>query len=451
MKTLLTLPIYFSYAALLLAGVFLLRARFKQSTARQRLAITAFIGIVMFVVAQPLRSPFADFVSAYYAGGAMALSGTTDTESLFGQGVHGFVNIPIVTWVFAPFALLPPYVAAGLFFALGVAAMVATWRWLVSLAELDPRGGALLALLMVTNGPLMNSLKEGNTSHWALFAMVYALVSLRANRPVRAGLVLGFATIFKLPLLLLGVWAALRGHLRAALAGGLVLAAAGSASFLLFGVETHVVWYERFVAAAGKHPIAAFNVQSFAAFVARWTQAPEALCSWDTIALAPHESTIASVAVALLFASCGAALLWSKRVTRPRATAHGGRELEFIMIAFLACLTSPLAWTHYYCWALLPIAFLLPSQKNAGKTRVSALLWVAIVLVSLPVAWPWCSPSGPLALVYTSFVSHYLTGGVLLLALLIHRLAFDVHPPTDTEGPSHAATDGRVAVRTPFE
>jgi alpha-1,2-mannosyltransferase len=118
---------------------------------------------------------------------------------------------------------------------------VATWFLLVRLARLELRERWLLALLFLANGPLMHGLKFGNTSHFILFALTAGLVLLRAGRSAAAGALLGAATMIKPPLLLFGVFFALRRDVRGTLGFGAMCAATAVLSVLLFGWADNLV------------------------------------------------------------------------------------------------------------------------------------------------------------------------------------------------------------------
>ena len=38
--------------------------------------------------------------------------------------------------------------------------------------------------------------------------------------------------------------------------------------------------------------------------------------------------------------------------------------MEYLIVLVLACISSPLSWSHYYAWMLLPIAFLLATRQS---------------------------------------------------------------------------------------
>ena len=98
----------------------------------------------------------------------------------------GFVNIPILAWLFVPLALLGELTAG----------------WAVSRARRCRRRprpmscccgsatstsptAAMLALSFLANGPLVNSLREGNTTHFILLLLVVALLLWRAGAEYR--------------------------------------------------------------------------------------------------------------------------------------------------------------------------------------------------------------------------------------------------------------------------
>ena len=156
---------------------------------------------------------------------------------------------------------------------------MAAWRQTARAARLPAHGAALLALCFALNGPLYNGLREGNTTHITLLAVALALIRFREDRPFGAGVLLGAAALLKLPLLLFGAYFVLRRRWRAVAGGLLVTGGAALLSVLVFGLDVHRLWYEQFVAGSGEKPIAAFNVQSVAALVARAERGISSL--WD--------------------------------------------------------------------------------------------------------------------------------------------------------------------------
>lgn len=432
-----SLLFYGLHFAVLAAGLWFLgqnqyRERVERIGQTLPVVLLVALGCLVFAISEPQREWFGDFVEAYYAGGAAALQGLSEVPKAFDRGVHGFVNIPVLALPFVPFALMSKSVAAGVYLVLGLAAVIATWRQLVVGLRLDRRGELLCALLLVLNGPLQNSLREGNTSHFALYAMTAAYFHLRARRDMAAGLLIGAAALFKLPLLLFGAYFLIRGRLRAVVGSGLVVGGAALASVLLFGIAPHVQWYESFVASASERPIGAFNVQSFSATMLRFERAGEVICDWGNFDLPTAGRWLSRlIPLTLVGAVAAAAALPRWRHVDSPATADTattdtttadtgiGQGLEYLCVLVLACVTSPLAWSHYYCWMLLPLIVLMSSTEVPQLTgRARTWVWLAVVLTSAPVLRPWCSPSGIAKYPYLIVLSHYLIGGVLCLALL---------------------------------
>lgn len=423
------LVFYTLHAAALVAGLLAVRrlndtGRLARLPRWASLLPIAVLSGLMFSISEPQDDLWQDFIDAYYAAGAAALGGSAKVVALLEHGVHGFVNLPFVAYFFAPFGLLRPRVAALVFTLLGVAATAWTWRLLVRAARLPPRDAAVLALLMVLNGPLWNSLREGNTTHFTLLAVTAALLCLREGRDFGAGLLLGAAALLKLPLLLFGPYLVLRRRWRAAAGGALVLGAVAAASLFVFGADVHAFWYRTFVAGSGAKPIAAFNVQSVAGFMARLERGVPGLWDWTGQPLEWTSGLVVKAITALTLLAAFTAALVPRRTPAPKALPLIGeeRDTELLLVLVLACVSSPLSWSHYYAWMLLPIAFLLgPRSPIAATVRTRRLGYLAIALVSLPVVWP---PDGlrahPFAgRLYAFAISHLLAGAFLILALLI--------------------------------
>jgi alpha-1,2-mannosyltransferase len=377
---------------------------------------------LMFAISEPQDDVWQDFIDAYYAAGAAALGGSAKVVALLEHGVHGFVNLPVVAYFFAPFGLLRPRPAGALFMLLGLAATAWTWRLLVRAARLPAREAAILALLIVLNGPLWNSLREGNTTHFTLLAVTAALLCLRDGRDFAGGALLGAAALLKLPLLLFGPYLVLRRRWRAAAGGALVIGLVAAASLLVFGADVHAFWYRTFVAGSGAKPIAAFNVQSVAGFMARLERGVPSLWDWTGQPLGAASGLVVKAITALTLLAAFASALVPRRTSSARPLTEEERDVELLLVLVLACVSSPLSWSHYYAWMLLPVAFLLaPGSPVAATERTRRLGYLAIALVSLPVVWPpdalGAHPTA--GRLYALGNSHLLAGAFLILALVV--------------------------------
>src|SRR5262249_30085892 len=154
--------------------------------------------------------------------GRVAITDPAALGTMMGPMVRGLTNIPIVAYLFAVLGLLPLKVSAVVFTLARLGRVLASWRLLITLADIHRFKAALLFLLFAVNGPLLYSLKEGNTSHVLLLPLVGTLVLLRGRRDTAAGIVLGAVTLIKIQLVLLLGLLLLRGRWRAAITGAVV-------------------------------------------------------------------------------------------------------------------------------------------------------------------------------------------------------------------------------------
>ena len=379
----------------------------------------------------PTNPYFWDFLQCYYPAGEAALHhDTAMLRTLYEKVVQGFVNMPVVAYLFAPFALLAPRTASILYTVVGIALTVWAWVLLARLARLERRERWLLALLFLANGPLINGLKFGNTSHIILFALVAGLVLLRERRSALAGLLLGAAAVLKPALLLFGVFFVLRRDVRGTLgfaAAGIVI---GALSLVLFGWAFNVFWFETSILQFSHQWFSTFSVQSIPGFILRLRADPDILTSWRPLIPAPGEKLAAQILVGLLYvfasAACIKALL-PRAGDASRSMGDPGvrRDLQYLLVVCLAVISSPLSWSHYYVWLLMPAAFFLGSAQLSSQTQVMRWLpWLAIALVTPLVVWPWSFSNPALAMLYRSFAaSNLLYGGLLWFGLVAWWLA----------------------------
>jgi hypothetical protein len=307
--------------------------------------------------------------------------------------------MPVVAYIFAPLALMTMPVAMAIFTIIGLIAIILAWKLLADLAQLDLTERWLLALLFAANGPLQYSVREGNTSHFILLALVAGLAFLRAGRPGLAGVVLGAAAIIKPPLLLFGLFFALRRDGRGLAAFIMVCVAAAAASVVLFGWADNLHWLDVCVLQFSHRWLAAFNVQSIPAFLFRFEANPALLLDWNAYAPPAGLALPAQLLLAVLFIAAGVALLNRTTLTP-----------QYLIVLCLAVLASPLSWSHYYCWLLLPMAFFLRRENMQAKS-FRALGWLAILLVTPLVRPLTLSQSWAIETYKDAGVSYLLFGG----------------------------------------
>jgi hypothetical protein len=86
-------------------------------------------------------------------------------------------------------------------------------------------------------------------------------------------------------------------------------------------------------------------------------------------------------------------------------------------VLMLMLLASPLTWTHYYAFLVLPLAA-YAARRTPARGAWRAIVTVAAMLVSLPVVLPRVSNPLLAALTERVLISHFAWGGMLLLGCL---------------------------------
>lgn len=394
---------------------------------------------------------FHDFFSAYYLA---AQHNWSTLHMLTERGVSGFVNMPIIAFLFAPLRFVGPRIAVVLFTIVGLCLTLALWFLLVLMACLQARERWLLAMLFLANGPLMHGLKFGNTSHFILFAIVAGLCLIRVGRSGIAGALLGAAALIKPPLLLFGISFAFRRDLRGAIVFLAVCIAAAALSLVVFGFAENQHWFQASIVEYSQGWLGAYNVQSIPGVVLR-LNVDAKLIDWVPSLPDLGDKLIARVLAATIFLIAGAVCLRRRsRLAWSGTDVSERRDLKYLLVICLCLITSPLTWSHYYVWLLIPIAFFLAARLSFlsfGIERVTG--WVAITLVIPLVEWPWSISDQTLMTLYRSvFMSHLFFGGLLWFGLIAWRLVktggIFSHPTASSGMPSvidsGAQANGRV-------
>ena len=355
------------------------------------------------------NEPFWDFKLCYYPAGQAVLHHDIATLTvLYQRVVQGFVNMPIVAWLFAPFTLLGAGAAAVLYTLAGVAAAVFAWHLLARTAQLDRTGRWVLALLFIANGPLLDAIKFGNTSQFILLALVGGLLLLRSGHLATAGALLAALTVLKPAMGLFGFFFLLRREWRGLFAYALTGIAITLLSLAFYGWEFNRFWFETSILQFGHQWFSAFSVQSVPGFLLRLRPEWAAVTSWEPVARTGIEQRLSQLAMVVTYAF---------------AAAARRRDLHYLLVICLALVASPLSWSHYYCWLLVPAAFFLGEFAPIGRLP-RMLGWAAIFIVTPLVVWPHDFGNGLLGGLYRTLVlSNLLLGGLLWFGLVAWWLA----------------------------
>jgi alpha-1,2-mannosyltransferase len=381
---------------------------------------------------------FSDFYKANWpAAETLWEDGLAATWPLTEKG--GFSNLPVVGWLYVPFMWVDEEWAGWVWCILGMAALLGAYALLLRAARLDAPRAALLAFLFLVSGPIVNSLREGQSSHVILLFLVAGLALWRGKHAYAAGLAFGFAALIKLPLLLLGVYFALRQRWAIVAGGATTVGVAALLSLLLFGIDGNIAWYQDWVVPYLNGYIPAYNVQSVDGFLVRLSKGEEFLIHWDPPLVPTLFHRIARFAIFAALFGGSFVLIWRAHRRAPIAGEGGASPrdlLEFSLMINLALITSPISWTHYYLWLLIPWALYLGGDLPLRDDPTTRLLMAAgIILVSLPViVWSPMEPSWYAAILSRTLVSVWLIGGCLSFAALARGLwqAQAAATPVDT-------------------
>ena len=360
---------------------------------------------------------FSDFYKAYYpVAEYLWVDGPSSAWPLEEVGAGSFVNLPIVGWLFAPFVVFGEAGAGWVYFALGVA--ITAGAWFLATRSFAPEHGPLLLLLFLINGPLVNSLREGNCTHAILLLLVVGLRLWRTERNFAAGIIFGVCALIKLPLLLIGVYFFVRGRWAIVAGGAAAIVSAVLLSLLVHGFQVNADWYRDSIAPFLGGVIPAFNVQSIDGFLVRLFTGTDGLLDWT-----PHQPSVLHriirlTAVALLL---GGSYFLMRRAARTRPAPVTGvlsrREIvEFSLVLMLSLAISPISWSHYYLLLLLPIALHLGGLTVVPGKGWRMALWIGFALTSLPVVILPSAPDWPGEIIARGVVSFCLIGGLMVLA-----------------------------------
>lgn len=408
--------LYFGAVAV---GAFLVwRIAGSTRSARMKWAATVGLSLMMFgfvfAVSAP-DPPFLDFTKAYWSAGRAVLGGWEGLRAHY-EGAHGFVNLPIVALVFTPLAPFSKWVAASLFFALGLAATLYVWRRAVMTYGFDQLEQALSLFAIAAFGPLVYSLREGNASHLLVLPLFLGILDLRARKDFRAGALFALAAVIKPPLLVLGVLAFLRGRWAVVAGGAAVLACTVAASILAFGWEAHVLWFENIVAPFAGGTVPSYNAQSLASIASRIDLGPSQYWHYDPVPLEPLSRLGVQIGiVAMLAAMVWAAAPWRRKPLSP--PAFEGEVMLAIMFALLA---GGLSWSHYFAWALLPAAWVWAQARDTELATPTRRLMLAGFIVGAPAVFQsWRMVLGAYEPFSWLLMSHLGIGAILLFAACV--------------------------------
>ena len=249
---------------------------------------------------------------------------------------------------------------------------------------------------------------------------------IRAGRSGAAGAVLGAATVIKPLLALFGLFFLFRRDVRGVLGYAAVGVVTVLLSLLVFGWADNLYWFETCIVKFSQNWLPSFNVQSISGFVMR-LDANARLSEWEPQMPTPSQKLVAHIFTGSIFlvAARSSVRLPTKMGAVNETDASSRKDLQYLLVICLCLVSSPLTWSHYYLWLLIPTAFFLEGRLPLFDTQTARRVgWVAIALVAPLVGWPWSIPNSLLMTVYrTIIMSHLFLGGLIWFGLIAYSLA----------------------------
>lgn len=301
---------------------------------------------------------------AYWAAGRMVLEG--HPERIYSPDWKWFTNLPVVSLLFVPLAMLDYETAWECLWWLSVTSFAGLFALLLlALARyfppLDPARAAGVALVFFCFAPVMRRcLSLGQTT--PLLVLVFAAVYLlaRAGWERSAGALLGFVCLVKIPPLLLLPLLALRRRLRMATVAAGVVAAGVLGSYAFFGSELVQQYADRVIWDNFGRVHAAFNNQSLDG---AWMRilSERGLADWVPVERPAGQRLAAWGSIALVL---GVLLAFGRRLLLPAGRPDdadrrtGSLELEIGLGVCLMLLLFPIVWIHYYLFLVVPLCLL---------------------------------------------------------------------------------------------
>ncbi len=369
-----------------------------------------------------------DFYFAYYPAGHLVFSDPGQlydfTKVEFGPRVglpqpviYGFVNLPIVAYLFTPFSWLGQFPGDFLFTLIGVLTVIFSGWLLIRLADLQGWKRIVFSVLLALNAPIFNSIWLGNSTHIVLLLVIASFCCLRGKKDAWSGALLAIAGLIKIPLLFPILYFVLRKRWQAVKGFFATLLAIVSLSILVCGFNLNLVWFQKCILTFSGKVVAGDTVQSVDSFLIRLlTNAP--ISSYDYV---EGDWVFKLLRYAVFLVLIGGTMLTMLRSRSVQSTET--ESLEFSSFLCLTLLISPISWTHYYLLLVLPIALYMGGQLGiSNRWQWSAAMVLSIVLLITPNIRN--IPHHPVmaALTRHILVSHYFWGGILLLGVLLATL-----------------------------
>lgn len=308
-----------------------------------------------------------------------------------------FTYPPFAAVLLVPLALVPGWLAAGLWTGASIACIAAV---VVLVLRADGRVAPGWLVALVTVGSLALEPVWQNLSFGQVNALLMAALLVDVLHPERrwSGVLIGLVAGLKLTPLVFVVLLVLVGRRVAAGRAVLVFAATVALGFAAMPAGATSYWTDGLVDARRVGPPALAHNQSVYGALTRLLDQPPSTLTWLAVA--------GPIALAVL----GVGVLCWRR---------GDPVLGACLAAMSMLLASPISWSHHWVWAV-PVAVVL-----WHRNRWAAAAWTAI-FAARPMLWP---PWGERR-EYDWGVADHVVGNAYTLAALTLAVAVAVATAT---------------------
>jgi Glycosyltransferase family 87 len=337
--------------------------------------------------AQIVRGDYEIYPAAVYASGVIP--------------AHGFRYAPAIAFLFVPFGWLPLRVAAFLFYALKVGAVL----YVGSVVGRYVGGSnstrmLMLAALLVTAGYVIEEFHYGNAHFFCIALMVFAFDAAESGRVVRPAAALGIAIATKLTPVLLLAYLAWRRRVMLCVATLVVLLIIAILPAVLVGYRMNNHLLHGF----GRYALQKIDETDNYALrgVLLGTGLSATAAAWVWVV------TVLTGAVIVV------AALW------PAPVAPATRFVEFCVVLTAMLIASPHTQRRYFIALYVPIMALLALMRTGRSVLEANLARVALAIVAATGTFlPLLFAGHRLALVYQVYSPHVLGPLVVLVALVL--------------------------------
>lgn len=322
---------------------------------------------------------WADFGNGYYFAGRNILA---RPDQLYqGENCGGYVNFPLLAYVFAPLGRMAKGEAGRIFFLINTVSIMPLAYWLVKFGNLKSWRRWLALFLLAINGPLDYSIWLGNSTNLIMLSMILALWWFERGKDFGAGILLGINGLIKIPMILPAGYYFARRQWKVVAGGALAVGVVIVLSLAFTSLSLNRMWLNNCILSFSGRPVGAFNNQSVAAVLARELIPESGIRYWLPLEPTPLFSAASRMAVFLLFVPVIVILL--DRWKSPRTKSE--HLLEFFMVLVCSLLTSPISWTHYFMFLLIPTAYYFEDRLLAKGTKgLNLLLLISLILITIP-------------------------------------------------------------------